>query len=689
MSSTDSTNDGGRTADQQEYLPPNFANLHPSEELRLLRAQIAQLERQQTMNSSTSSSAGFDLVAQNKNEFGNADDTLGNRNKIEEEKNDGGKEARIAEFARCREKITKIELELNEVNEELKNAKELLGKNHKQMEGWKSRVDQMALLERLKGLEQNQIANSEQIDQGMNQLKRELSAKIEQYQKQKMEEDLVAQNAKRRRIVRDVGVNEEHEELVGRRPEQMEEWKRIAKLELENKELRTELEHKKLLIAHNALQTKMEQYQRQHQQTIDELTEKQKVSIDQFSLLQGDQNALLDRLNALEQKQTANSKQQKALSATIDQGINQLNGELIAKMVEYKKEQQQKMEEYKKEQQQKMEEYKKEQQQKMEEYKKEQQQNMEEYKKEQQQKMEEYKKEQQQKMEEYKKEQQQKMEEYKKEQQQNMEEYKKEQQQKMEEYKKEQQQKMEEYKKDQQQKMEEYKKEQQQKMEEYKKDQQQKMEEYKKEQQQKMEDYQKLNIDALIEAESGNGLTPQNRWDPAECGEDLTLIEPDRLIVQNNGKDGEDCSVLAERPIPKGRFGIFYYEVTILVEDDVILIGLGAKQMPLNEPVGHQKGTYAYASCGIYCGHAVEGCSHLANGHPVIKGKPKFGGGDVIGCGVNLATRQIIYTKNGRRLKTIGLFVADSDAELFPWVSLSNSGDKIEANFGPNFEFKF
>ncbi|KAI3415276.1 hypothetical protein GPALN_004891 [Globodera pallida] len=596
--STESTNGGEITVDQQECWPPNFANLDPSKELRLLRARIAQLEHQQTMSSSTSSSAGFDLVAQNENEIGNADDTLGDRNEIEQEKNHGGKEARIAQFARCREKITKIELELKEVNEELKNTKELLGKNHEQMEGWKN---QKTLLERLKGLEQKQMANSEQIDQGMNQLKRDLSAKMEQYQKQKMEEDLKA--------------------------------------------LRAELEHQKLLIAHNALQTKMEEYQRQQQQTINELGEKQKVSIDRFSLLQSDQKAFLERLNGIEQKQIAD---QKALSATIDQGMKQLNGELIAKMEEYKKEQQQNMEEYKREQ------------------------NMEEYKKEQQQNMEEYKKEQ-------------NMEEYKKEQQQNMEEYKKEQN--MEEYKKEQN--MEEYKKEQQQKMEEYKEEQQQKIEEYKEEQQQKIEEYKEEQQQKMEEYKKQNIDALIEAERENGLTPQNRWDPAECGEDLTLIEPDRLIVQNNGKDGEDCSVLAERPIPKGKFGIFYYEVKILVKDDVILIGLASKKMPLNEPVEHHKGTYAYASCGIYCGHAVEGCSHLNNGHPVIKGKPKFGGGDVIGCGVNLATRQIIYTKNGRRLKTTGLFVADSDAELFPWVSLSDSGTKIEANFGPNFEFKF
>uniref|UniRef100_A0A914ICX2 B30.2/SPRY domain-containing protein n=1 Tax=Globodera rostochiensis TaxID=31243 RepID=A0A914ICX2_GLORO len=177
------------------------------------------------------------------------------------------------------------------------------------------------------------------------------------------------------------------------------------------------------------------------------------------------------------------------------------------------------------------------------------------------------------------------------------------------------------------------------------------------------------------------GLTPKNRWDSDARHEDLTLIDANQLIVEHYGEKGH-CSVRAKQPIPKD--GIFYYEVKILEKGGGIFIGLATEQMPLDKWVGESEGTYAYSKIGSFWGNKDYKCSYNKNGRPYITGKPKFDLNDVIGCGVDWTTRQIIYTKNGQRLAYL---LVDSAAELYPCVSMYTPGTKIEANFGPNFKF--
>ncbi|KAL3123098.1 hypothetical protein niasHT_006126 [Heterodera trifolii] len=171
----------------------------------------------------------------------------------------------------------------------------------------------------------------------------------------------------------------------------------------------------------------------------------------------------------------------------------------------------------------------------------------------------------------------------------------------------------------------------------------------------------------------------QNCWNANACHNDLTLLGGDCLIVRYKTEGNHSWpwrSVFAKCAIPSIRFGIFYYEVKIMNMKNYIRIGLATKKMPLDKGVGEWSATYSYDNnTNFFC------CGTR------IGWKPRFYRDDVIGCGVNLVTGRIIFTKNGQRQDTANLFVSPPIDQLFPCVSLLDPGDMIEANFGPTFKF--
>uniref|UniRef100_A0A914IAY8 B30.2/SPRY domain-containing protein n=1 Tax=Globodera rostochiensis TaxID=31243 RepID=A0A914IAY8_GLORO len=170
-------------------------------------------------------------------------------------------------------------------------------------------------------------------------------------------------------------------------------------------------------------------------------------------------------------------------------------------------------------------------------------------------------------------------------------------------------------------------------------------------------------------------IQPGNRWNLNDRHEEIFLVKPSNCVIaQHHGTKKGFRSVRAESMVAR-QFGIFYYEVKVLLlRGDSLNIGLATKALPLDECVGRHKNSFSYANKGRFWKDGT-----------VDGGNSKFGVDDVVGCGVNLATRQIFYALNGKRLYTAKAF--DCPMDLFPCVSLEEPGDSVETNFGPNFKF--
>ncbi|KAL3124545.1 hypothetical protein niasHT_000831 [Heterodera trifolii] len=184
---------------------------------------------------------------------------------------------------------------------------------------------------------------------------------------------------------------------------------------------------------------------------------------------------------------------------------------------------------------------------------------------------------------------------------------------------------------------------------------------------------------------------PIYRWNASDCHPEIVINESTNAIQHNGTKEfinGIPFPILRscragpiKIPFAADRIGIIYTEYRILAENGVLKIGLSTKEMPLYLSLGFARVSYGYETFGEIRKNANGNYENISDN------VPSFRIGDMVGCGLNWATGQVFFTKNGQRLDIANLYVDEGTEDLYPTVSLTNHLDAVEANFGPNFKY--
>ncbi|MCL7028966.1 hypothetical protein MKW94_000192 [Papaver nudicaule] len=152
------------------------------------------------------------------------------------------------------------------------------------------------------------------------------------------------------------------------------------------------------------------------------------------------------------------------------------------------------------------------------------------------------------------------------------------------------------------------------------------------------------------------------------------VVSSDKLSVQytNVSLHGHDVGVIQGNcPAPSKRL-VYYFEIYVknAGTKGQIAIGFSSENFKMRRQPGWEANSYGY--------HGDDGLLYRGHGKGESFG-PTFTAGDTVGGGINYASQEFFFTKNG---ELIGTVYKDVKGALYPTIAVHSQNEEVDVNFG-------
>ncbi|KAK9270709.1 hypothetical protein L1049_026292 [Liquidambar formosana] len=160
----------------------------------------------------------------------------------------------------------------------------------------------------------------------------------------------------------------------------------------------------------------------------------------------------------------------------------------------------------------------------------------------------------------------------------------------------------------------------------------------------------------------------------------FSVVSPDKLSVQYTSANlhGHDVGVVqANRPAPVKRL-VYYFELYVKSAGakGQISIGFTNEGFKMRRQPGWEANSYGY--------HGDDGLLYRGHGKGETFG-PTYTSGDIVGGGINYASQEFFFTKNGT---VVGTLNKEVKGPLYPTIAVHSQNEEVSVNFGKQ-PFKF